>query len=264
MQEIPEKLKWYQPLGHVDSYVPRFHGSQAWQIVVGKWTDCVEIKRAPLLRISATMKGLIFAAILCGALLAIPHAVPFLELDIPVDEEMLFIFMVILSPLLIIGVPAFDALTTIIDSKRWKVPLRFRYDSRDSVLFFPRENVTYRLKDCQKTVLGCVRGYDKRGWSKSKTFNVYYKIGTTGRPGRDKSHRPVTQIFMLVLDEHNEWHRHNLADDWAFWRTHESGSKQFVKFVKKLQPLLECEVFIKDYSVDECFEQQNSKTFAGK
>ena len=151
------------------------------------------------------------------------------------------------------------------NSQHWKGPIRFRYDSRDGILFFPRENATYQQKDCQRIVLSCVRGYDKRGWS--KTMGVYYKAGTTykrGMPFRCSEEGSVTQIFMLVLDEHDEWHRHDIADDWAFWRTRESGSKQFEKVVKKLQHLLECEVFIKDYSVDECFAQQNSKTTAGK
>ena len=91
-----------------------------------------------------------------------------------------------------------------------------------------------------------------------KQFGVWWKRGG-GKHSMGLV--PVTQIFMLVLDKNNEWQRYNLTDDCiAHWT--KLGSKQFLGIVEKLQPLLECEVFVKDYSKDECFAQQNSNATA--
>jgi len=256
MPEIPEKLKWYQPLGLGSSAYS--HLPPPWKIIADKLTGCVEVKRAPLIRISTVATALVLTvmAIAVGALFSLIEGwegVDWLR-NLP-NEFFIFLFPIVLAAFLTL-----DAITIVTNSRHWKGRLRFRFVPQNSELFFPRENVTYQLKDCSKIVLGCVRGYDKRGWSKAEPFGIYYKIGTTGRPGSDKSHKPVTQIFILILNEHNKWQRHNLADDWASWRNKESGSKQFMKLIEKLQPLLECEVFIKDYSKDECFAQQNSTT----
>jgi hypothetical protein len=64
----------------------------------------------------------------------------------------------------------------------------------------------------------------------------------------------TTQIFMLVLDKNDNWKRYNFSDDSANFSW---GRKRFLKIVDRLQPFLSFDQFVKEYSFDECYEQQN-------
>jgi hypothetical protein len=60
------------------------------------------------------------------------------------------------------------------------------------------------------------------------------------------------------------WKRYNLSDDYNSdsnkWKTSESGSKQFMQVADLLQQHLLLELFVKDYSLDECYGQQRRNT----
>jgi len=240
MPPIPEPMKWYTPLGLRQS---RNELSVAWRVLVDQVTDCVEIKRSPLVKLPAVLFGTCL-----GVFASIVFAFNF---EPPDNAEMACdqIFVIVLTPpfMILVGV-ALDAWTTQVNSRYWKGPLRFRYDSRNGELLFPRENVTYRQGDYSKLVLGCVRGAEmvtaKGLWGVKKV-------------ARGKS----TQIFMLVLDQNDEWKRYNLCDDYNSdsnkWKTNESGSKQFIKVAEILRQHFQFEQFIKDYSKDECYTQQH-------
>ena len=179
----------------------------------------------------------------------------YLYAPITEDVKILVIGCMVFFPLLmIVGIPTVDALMTIHNSMHWKGHLRFRFDPQSDELFFPRENATYSVQDGIKLVFGCVRGVDMTSAYKTRLGGWACKAGGKG------IHFPhITQIFMLVFAKNGEWRRHNLTNDWIVNWT-DSGSKEFLEIAEKLQPLLECEVFVKDYSKDECFEQQNSTT----
>jgi hypothetical protein len=255
MSEIPKKLKWFTPFDILLSY-----GVNVWRVSVNEMTGCVEIQRTPLIKKST----MILAVALGVALFTVFAAIVFDRPPIGDDQRtMALIGMFVVSPAIIVGIPALDAFVTLHNSKHWKGHLRFRCDPQSGELFFPRENISYRLKDCSKIVLGCVRGVDKRGWTRvSKKFGgVYYKVGSRQSNGilsrRTAENKPTTQIFMLILDKNDEWQRHDITYDLGSWRNSESGSKQFLKIVDRLQPFLSFDQFVKDYSQDECYEQQN-------
>ena len=197
MQNIPEKLKWYQPLGLGWCA----GGPPPWRISVDEMTGCVEIKRAPLIQFSVVIFGLVLAAIMGGILYA-------LYVYAPIDDNakiLLARFVVLFPVLMLVGMPAVDALWTLLNARHWKGPLRFRYDPQSCELFFARENVTYRHGEYASLILGCVRGADMKG--RVKTFGMWGRGEATGRLAQ------ITQIFMLVRDKNNEWQRHNLTDD---------------------------------------------------
>ena len=240
MPEIPEKLKWYQPLG-----LAIFNGPLPWRVSVDEMSGIIEIKRAPLVKAVPIIMGICFGVVIGGVFWAIYSSAL-------VDEEVKFVLvggMIFFPLLMILGFPAIDALITVANSSHWKGPLRFRYGLQNGEMFFPRENVTYRREDYSKIVLGCVRGADMKG--------AFKKFGTWWKKKGDGSLAQITQVFLLVLDKNDEWKRYNLSDDWVPWPTRQSGSKSFTKVANCLRPHLEFEVFVRDYSLDECFAQQN-------
>ena len=247
-QDIPEKLKWYQPLKL--AFRKRL---LAWRVSIDEITGCVEIKRAPLIQVASIMTGLVLAAVVWGISFAAHRWFPGNE-----GEKMVFVgCMIILPPLTFVVHLVINATITLFNSQHWKGLLRFRFDPQNGELFFPRENMTYRQKDCQKIILGCARGWDKRGWSKMGI--VYYKIGgwySKGTGVSSNEDKPNTQIFMLILDN-SGWKRHNLTHDWGYKLSNEQGSKPFMKVADCLRSFLDFDVFIKDYSLDECYGQQN-------
>ena len=129
-------------------------------------------------------------------------------------------------------------------------PLRFRLNPQNGELLFLKENITYGAGDYVKLVLGCVRG------SKVETVRWFASWLT----GKKVMHSRSTQIFMLVLNQNGEWQRYNLTDDYNSgsnkWKTSESGSKQFLQLADLLRQHLVFETFVKNYSLDECYEQQ--------
>jgi hypothetical protein len=247
MPEIPEKLKWYLPFG-LGNYF--FATQPNWRVCVDEITGCVEIRRAPLLEPIAVM-AIVLGTILVGGI----YVVDFGEKE---NVRGLIMFYVVLFPIGVIMLSALNAFLILRNSKYWKKPLRFRYDPKSSELFFPRENVLYQKQDYVKLVLGCVRGSDLRKCPPKK-FGMYWMVSG--------SCKPTTQVFVLVLDKNNEWIRYNLSDDcyhrfdWQSTRelgtTRELGSRQFIRVVATLQPLFAFEQIVKDYSMDECYEQQN-------
>ena len=236
MPEIPEKLKWYQPLALGVSSTP-----VPWRASVDEMTGCIEIKRAPLIKMSSVMLGLLLAVIV-GALFALVY----FYVPIEGDERMLVICGMGFPLMMIIGIPAVDALMTILHTWHWKGGLQFRFDPRSSELFFPKENATYCVIDGVKLVVGCVHGFDMRRSSQRYPW--------------------IAQIFMLVLDKNGEWQRHNLTYDWDieefFSKSKTHVKPHFSRFVEKLRAHLEFEVFERDYSKDICFAQQNSNATA--
>lgn len=239
MPEIPKQLKWYVPLG-----LGSVNGPPVWRVSADHRTGCVEIKRAPLLKFFSVMMGLFFGVLIVGALFAI-------RTYLPLDKEgetVVAFAMIFFPPFMLFAFVALDALVTVMNSQHWNGPLRFRFDPQNGEMFFPRENVTYRQGNYSKLILGCVRGADMKG--AFKTFGVWMK------QKKDGTLAQTTQIFMLVLDDNNEWKRYHLADDWVPWPTGESGSKQFMNLTTKLRQFLLFDEFVKDYSMDECYEQQ--------
>jgi hypothetical protein len=122
------------------------------------------------------------------------------------------------------------------DSLEWG-EIRFRYDPNNGEVFFGKEKVTFPQKEYQKLVFGCVRGVDTEASIKMQC--------------------EVTQVFVLLLDRNDQWRRYTLSDDLAYWRTSESGSRQFVKLVDHLQTLFSFDVFVRSYSREECYAQQS-------
>ena len=243
MPEIPEKLKWYQPLG-----LAIFNGPLPWRVSVDEMSGIIEIKRAPLVKAFPIIMGICFGVVIGGVFWVIYSYAP-------VDEEVKFVLvgcMIFFPLLMILGFPAVDALITVSNSSHWKGTLRFRYSLQNGELFFPRENMTYRREDYSKIVLGCARGTEMKG--------AFKKLGVWMKPhGRGQGLVPTTQIFLLVLDKNDEWKRYNLSRDWVPWSTRQSGSKSFMKVANCLRSHLEFEEFVKDYSQDECFAQQNDQ-----
>ena len=242
MPEIPEKLKWYQPLG-----LGSTNGPPPWRVYADEMSGNIEIKRAPLVKAASVVLGVFLAAVIGGACFAIYFYAPVDEKAKPV----LIGCMIFFPLLMIFGIPAVDALMTVMNSFHWKGTLRFRYNTQNGELFFSRENVTYRREDYSKIVLGCVRGADMKG--------AFKKFGTWWKKKGDGSLAQITQVFLLVLDKNDEWKRYNLSDDWVPWSTRQSGSKSFTKVANCLRPHLEFEEFVRDYSLDECFAQQNEQ-----
>ena len=241
MPEIPEQLKWYTPLKlGVGS------GLLTWRISVDDWTGCIEIKRASFVRISTVLLSLLPCAFISWCLFGMYTS------EELIDEARPFIFVaMILSPLFIVlAFVALDNFCSMADSRYWNEPLRFRFDPQRGELFFPRENITYRAGDYANLVVGCVRGSDMRGLI--KRFGAWWDIN------KQRRLRIQTQIFMLVFDKNDQWRRYTLSSDdmWVAWITPESGSKQFLQLADLLQQHLSFETFVKDYSLDECYEQQ--------
>ena len=102
---------------------------------------------------------------------------------------------------------------------------------------------------------GCVRGAEAMEAEDFRMFGLRV-WRAVGKRARVRS----TQIFMLVLNQSGEWQRYNLADDHNSdsnkWKTSESGSKQFLQLADLLRQHLSFETFVKDYSLEECYEQQ--------
>jgi len=241
MPDIPEQLKWYTPL-RLDAYSGVF---AIWRVTVDEMTGNIEIKRAPLIKLSSVLLGIALGVIVWGGFFFVGEG------DFILDLEELIIGLVFFSLLIICVIVPLDAFCTTANSRHWKGPLRFRFASTNGELFFPREDVTYYGREnYSKIVLGCIRGVDMKGAFKMGI--AWVKLGRK----RSNSFEETTQIFMLVLDQNGEWKRYNLADDTVRWRSKESGSKQFVQFADLLRQHLSFEQFVKDYSLDECYEQQ--------
>ena len=238
MLDIPEQLKWYTPLGLKNSHNEL---GTAWRVLVDQTTSCVEIKCAPLIRLSAVLAGFFLGAFTTGGLFVVGNYDPVTD-----DTSVFFIFL----PLMIVVLVSLDAFTTLVDSRYWKGSLRFRFNPQNGELFFPRENMTYGAGDYAKIVLGCVHGTEVIAF---KGIRVWWA-------GKFVARARSTQLFMLVLDQNGEWKRYNFSDDhdsdFKKWKTSESGSKQFFQLADLLRQHLSFETFVKDYSLDECYEQQ--------
>ncbi|MCL2348796.1 MAG: hypothetical protein FWC50_11130 [Planctomycetaceae bacterium] len=149
------------------------------------------------------------------------------------DDKFVFVVFGIVVPLaMIVFMPAVGAFGIFEDSTHWNGPLRFRLTLQSGELFFAKEKVSWRKDDYSQIVIGCVQGFN------------------TSKGELDQS----IQIFMLVLDRNGKWRRFLISDDYVPWSR---GSKRFKEVVEKLQPYLAFEQFVKDYSKDECLEQQN-------
>jgi len=245
MPEIPEQLKWYTPLNIGSGAL-----DMAWRVSIGE-TGYIEIKRALLFRFSGVLVGIVIGVICTGILF------PVYAFDLEGDgkEPFLIGVMVLTLPFTIFLFVALDAFCTLENSKYWKGSLRFRFNPQNGELFFSRENVTYGAGDYAKLVLGCVRGTEVMEAEDFRMFGLRV-WRTVGKRARVRS----TQIFMLVLNQNSEWQRYNLADDYNSdsnkWKTSELGNKQFLQLADLLQQHLSFETFVKDYSLDECYEQQ--------
>ena len=239
MPEIPDPLKWYTPLKlGVGS------GQSSWCVSVDEMTGCIEISRGPFVRFSTVLLSLLPCAFISCCLFGMYTS------EELIDEARPFIFVaaILSPPFIVLAFVALDNFCSMADSRYWNEPIRFRFDPQNSELFFPRENMIYRAGDYTKLVLGCVRGADMEGYLK--------KFGTWWNTKGQRRLRFQTQIFMLVLDRNDQWQRYNLADDVVKWKTSESGSKQFLQLADLLRRHLSFETFVKEYSLDECYEQQ--------
>jgi len=229
MPEIPEQLKWYTPLKrssrNVNVPVP-------WRVSVDAMTRCIEVKRAPYFSPFYVIVGLCVAALFGG--------VGYYGYTLEPDEKTratLAAFMICVPVALFLFLQLLGVAIVAIDSLYWGF-VRFRYNPENGELFFGKENLTYRPKDYSKLVIACVRGTEKE--DASKEWGLV----------------EVTQVFVLLLDRNDRWRRYTLSDDIVHWKTSETGSTQFMRLVDSLQPLLAFEQFVRDYSKEECDEQQ--------
>jgi len=245
MSEIPEQLKWYTPLK-----LGAGSGLSNWRISADEMTSCIEIKRTPPVRLSVVLSALLFGVLLSGMLFALYIDDDFIEAGKP----FLFYAMILVPPLFVAVFVTLDILCSLADSRYWKGPLRFCYNFQNGKLSFSRENVTYRAGDYEKLILGCVRGADM-AWLTKNFFGIW-RIEWNVKSLRRRQPRLQTQIFMLVFDNNGEWQRYNLADDWVTWWDKESGSRKFMQVAEQLERHLLFDRFVKDYSLDECYEQQ--------
>jgi hypothetical protein len=240
MPEIPEQLKWYIPLKSFS----KTSGPVSWCVSVDEMTGCIEIKRVPYIRLFWVITGFIAAAIFSS-----PAYYTLYTSGLPrngFDWAFIVIFGIIVPLGMIVFMPAVGAFCVMMDSNHWNGPLRFRFNPQNGELFFAKEKATYRPEDYSQLVLCCVYGTDMEDAYMSR--GKWYPRSSKYSPPKDS-----TQIFMLILDKNDQWKRYLLADDSISFSW---GRKRFLKIVDRLQSFLSFEQFDKNYSFDECYEQQ--------
>ena len=118
---IPEQLKWYTPLGLQNS---QSELSIAWCTSVDDMTGCIEIKRAPFVKLSAALCGIMIGTFATGIL----SLVYIFDLGREDAEPLLVSIMFSVLPFTIFLLVALDAFCTLLNSRYWKGSLRFRFD----------------------------------------------------------------------------------------------------------------------------------------
>jgi hypothetical protein len=239
MPEIPDPLKWYTPLKLGYPTEP-----PTWRMSVDKNTSGIAIKRVFMLRPHILLVTFLMGTIGIGMCFVF-YAFDLIGAD---EKPALIAWIIFLLPAALFIVMLLDIFAVWNCSRYWKGSLRFRFNPQNGELFFSRENVTYGAGDYTKLIFCCIRGATMAGAVKRR--NEWFDcIG-------EELLKQGTQIYMLVLDNNSEWQRYNLADDVVKWKTSESGSKQFLQLADLLRQHLSFETFVKDYSLDECYEQQ--------
>ena len=217
------------------------NGEPNWQ-VNKMGTNEIIVKRAPLFPISsfylAAIVGILFSALV--------YAIGFL----PLDNETRLVYRIV-CPLIvvmtIIAIPLMLAYVVHCNSVYWGTIIRFSYNPTTELLKFARENKTYLRHELQNIIICCIWGFDTETMERLQ-FGLLHT-------GEGLSSAPRTQCFFLIQTNDFQWHRHLIGQDLA--RTGSKyGSPPFENLVKYLQPLTNCEVFFKKYTIDECYDQQ--------
>jgi hypothetical protein len=206
---------------------------------------CIDVKRQQLVPMSSVWLSIVLFVILATLLVylnVVFHVrnVDFLRLVVlNLSGGVIAIF----TPLVVLCIYAW---ATYDNSSYWKGALHFRYRLNTQELFFPRENQIYLQKECERIIMVHIIGYDLRG--QVKRFGLY------GAPGNHQfSANTRHQTCILVLLNTGRWERHEIGYD--LYR----AKRQFDKLVEMLQPLTNCEVIVKKYTRDECYDQQHAK-----
>jgi hypothetical protein len=189
----------------------------------------------------ALLAWVIFICIVCCAII-------YFFVPLPLVGRIIFVVSAVIAFSLFLGVGYL--MTTMINAKVEQVGLTFRYTSKKGELVFPKNNAIYRPENYKKLIFGCVRGWDMRRFHRG--------IGGMWVSKAKKRYTGYnTQHFMLVLDKDDKWKRYDIASEYVVWDKGQAGSQMFIELVDQLRPHLDFDVFVKDYSQDECFEQQN-------
>jgi len=235
---IPDKFMRFVP---IDAGVST--GEPHWIVAEDNIEQCVDVKRRNLFTTQVICLG-IFLFIVGVSFLA------YFNVRAVADNASLIALIVlnvvgtVITLLMSVGVVAAHALMCYSNSRYWKGPLHFRYRLDLQELFFPRENHVYRQSECKRIILGYIIGYDTRHMWKR------FGVPMTGGRGGGMGGNPLCQCFVLVQTSTDEWKRHEIGYDLTRSR------KQFNKLVSILQPLTNCEVLYRKYSLNECFDEQ--------
>jgi len=214
-----------------------------WQVLYNEGAKTIEAKRADLfqgkiLALAVLLPGLV-SLVVFPPINLLPHN---LSNDlIFANIAVAFVVLVMFSSLILFPAYAFS-----VNSSYWKgpcAPIRFRYSIDDETFFFSRENVYYQKCDIKRVVVGEVRGYSTRHLSSEYDGD------------RAFSRKEFAQCVVLLQDNDEQWHRHELSLDYHYLFD-DKGSKPFIKLAELLKPLTECEVVIRRYTFKECYRQQ--------
>ena len=220
-------------------------GPPHWITTKDDSAQYVDVKRQKLFPIQSICMGLFLFAFAMTFLVyfnarAIDNNAP------PVLLIVLNLIGVAIAFLMSAGVVGGYAWMCYSNSQYWKGTLYFRYKLDSQELFFSRENHVYRQNDCKRIILGCIIAYDTRRMT--KVFGIPVQGGNTRTFCGSKC-----QCFVLILTDTDEWKRYEIGYDLT------RSKKQFNKLVSILQPLTNCEVFYRKYSLLESFDEQHGK-----
>ncbi len=240
--DYPVELTWFQPLRHTEfGNTHRFQGdAYHWNIFRDEMTGMIEAREKPF-RLGWFMAFLI----LCMSPAVAGFAYVFIATDMPTEFRVIGCVIVPLSIVsCLILFPLIFKYVHDRDAHYWG-QIRFRYDPGKKTLEFLHDNKTYAKDDCDKIVLGCLRGCDC-------TETGRKQAGTTASD----------QYFFLIRDRDGMWHRHNFSCDQAegFFSMPKDGPKNFRHCVKTLENELEFEIRLITWSREDCLAQQQSRT----
>jgi hypothetical protein len=218
-------------------------GPPHWIVAKDDSAQCVDVKRQKLVPAQNILLGAVLFAIGVAVfaylnVLMIGNNAPLIKLVV------LNFAAVVITLCMSLGGVGVYAWMCYSNSLYWKGSLYFRYKLDSQELFFPRENRVYSQKECKRIILGYIVGYDtRRMW---KTFG----FPSAGGQQNQMSHNTRCQSVVLLQTSTDEWYRYEIGYDLS------RAKRQFDKLVSILQPLTNCEVLQRKYSLFECFDEQ--------
>jgi hypothetical protein len=242
---VPDQLLRFVP---IDAGVST--GPPHWIVDEDISTQCIEVRRQKFFPMQSICLGVVLFVI--GVSVFVYLNVLLIGKNAPLISLIVLNFGAVVIPLAMsVGAVGMYAWACYANSRYWKGSLYFRYKLVSHEFFFPRENHVYRQNDCKRIMLGFIIGYDTRlMW---KQFGIPVAGGGGGGKSGQMSHNARSQCFVLIQTNADEWKRYEIGYDLT------RAKKQFNKLVSILQPLTNCEVFYRKYSLLESFDEQHGK-----